>query len=287
MFIHKVMDSSVMRETIEIKSKDSQKQFDNNKSKMSNNFSVERILSENTQSVNHQSITSEFSSLGKVVDRKRRILEKSIKDITNSDTTKYPRISSISSQENQKFNWQCKLKNNRKIGHFKASQLITLVCITILFNFYFLDTQSSQDNINSKDNESSVSNSSPSTAESFVRRQALAASIVSSDPSPSVLISPRSPERSTITPDTTKEVIENSDYDVEDESISVDDNGDAEDQTEPNKDAAKETADIPKELPCSPGSITKEGITVELVGQHLWKKFHKLGTEMIITKAGR
>ena len=38
----------------------------------------------------------------------------------------------------------------------------------------------------------------------------------------------------------------------------------------------------------SPGFIMgKNGTTVELLGQDLWKKFHKLGTEMIITKAGR
>ena len=39
--------------------------------------------------------------------------------------------------------------------------------------------------------------------------------------------------------------------------------------------------------PCTLGYITKDGITVELCGQDLWKKFYKLGTEMIITKAGR
>ena len=40
--------------------------------------------------------------------------------------------------------------------------------------------------------------------------------------------------------------------------------------------------------PCSPGYITSpSGVTVELLGQDLWKKFYKLGTEMIITKAGR
>ena len=39
---------------------------------------------------------------------------------------------------------------------------------------------------------------------------------------------------------------------------------------------------------CSPGYITSpSGVTVELLGQDLWKKFYKLGTEMIITKAGR
>ena len=40
-------------------------------------------------------------------------------------------------------------------------------------------------------------------------------------------------------------------------------------------------------LPCSPGYLVKDGITVELLGQGLWKRFYKLGTEMIITKAGR
>ena len=42
-----------------------------------------------------------------------------------------------------------------------------------------------------------------------------------------------------------------------------------------------------KEPLCSPGFITKNGITLELLSQELWKKFHRLGTEMIITKAGR
>ena len=43
------------------------------------------------------------------------------------------------------------------------------------------------------------------------------------------------------------------------------------------------------DLPCSPGFLRSptSGITVELLGQDLWKKFYKLGTEMIITKAGR
>ena len=70
---------------------------------MSNNFSVERILSENTQSVNQHPIISEFSNkfLGTIVDRKRRILEKSIKDITNSDAAKCPRISSSEKVDSQ------------------------------------------------------------------------------------------------------------------------------------------------------------------------------------------
>ena len=124
-------------------------------------------------------------------------------------------------------------------------------------------------------------------AHDLVQRQVSVSSIVSSAPSPSIITSPSSPERSTITPDTTKEVLENGDYEVEEESISVDDNVDAEEPLESEKDTSKETPILPKELPCSSGSITKDGITVELVGQHLWKKFHKLGTEMIITKAGR
>ena len=41
------------------------------------------------------------------------------------------------------------------------------------------------------------------------------------------------------------------------------------------------------ELPCSKGYLSANGITIELMGQGLWKKFYKLGTEMIITKAGR
>ena len=124
-------------------------------------------------------------------------------------------------------------------------------------------------------------------AQNLVQRQVSVSSIVSSAPSPSIITSPSSPERSAITPDTTKEVLENGDYEVEEESISVDDDDDAEEAAESEKDTTKETPILPKELPCSSGSITKDGITVELVGQHLWKKFHKLGTEMIITKAGR
>ena len=124
-------------------------------------------------------------------------------------------------------------------------------------------------------------------SQDLVQRQVSVSSIVSSASSPSIITSPSSPERSTITPDTTKEVLENGDYEVEEESISVDDNVDAEAPLESEKDTSKEAPILPKELPCSSGSITKDGITVELVGQHLWKKFHKLGTEMIITKAGR
>eukprot|EP00095_Tigriopus_kingsejongensis_P008857 maker-scaffold15_size728074-snap-gene-4.18 protein:Tk08857 transcript:maker-scaffold15_size728074-snap-gene-4.18-mRNA-1 annotation:"t-box transcription factor tbx18 isoform x1" len=38
---------------------------------------------------------------------------------------------------------------------------------------------------------------------------------------------------------------------------------------------------------CSPGFLEQNGVRVELMGQELWKKFHRLSTEMIITKAGR
>ena len=88
------METSAYKESIE--NQDNTKESNPINSKMSNNFSVERILSENTQSVNHQPIISEFSNkfLGTIVDRKRRILEKSINDITNSDAAKHPRISS-------------------------------------------------------------------------------------------------------------------------------------------------------------------------------------------------
>ena len=113
-------------------------------------------------------------------------------------------------------------------------------------------------------------------------RQSPEMSLLSStQPPASLLLSPGS---SSFTSDTTKELIENG-TDEEDETILVDDhdsigkvdgeNNKLEDKTES------------KTRPCSSGSITKNGITVELVGQHLWKKFHKLGTEMIITKAGR
>ena len=116
-------------------------------------------------------------------------------------------------------------------------------------------------------------------------RQSPEMSLLSStQPPTSLLLSPSSPGSSSVTPDTTKELIENGD-DEEDETILVDDHdsiGRVDDEN--NK---LEERSVPKTLPCSSGSITKNGITVELVGQHLWKKFHKLGTEMIITKAGR
>ena len=109
----------------------------------------------------------------------------------------------------------------------------------------------------------------------------------SSATSPCIIMSPSSPERSTITPDTTKEVVEDGDEEG-DETISVDDTDveEGEEKMTAKGDSSKESS-VPKPLPCSSGLITKDGITVELVGQHLWKKFHKLGTEMIITKAGR
>ena len=90
------MNLTDIKETIKSKNLHFKEESDFKKYKMSNNFSVERILSENTQSVNHQPITSEFSNkfLGTIVDRKRRLLEKSIKDITNSDAAKHPRITS-------------------------------------------------------------------------------------------------------------------------------------------------------------------------------------------------
>ena len=95
-----------------------------------------------------------------------------------------------------------------------------------------------------------------------------------------------SPARSSITPDTTKEGLE--DNEEIEETIAVNghdgDDGDAEIAAE---NESTDESSIPKQLPCSSGTITKDGITVELVGQHLWKKFYKLGTEMIITKARR
>ena len=59
--------------------------------------------------------------------------------------------------------------------------------------------------------------------------------------------------------------------------------------TEVPDSTAEDTSDIEETAsPCSPGFIVgKNGTTLELLGQDLWKKFHKLGTEMIITKAGR
>ena len=114
------------------------------------------------------------------------------------------------------------------------------------------------------------------------RRQSPEMSLLcSTQPQSSLLLSPGS---SSVTSDTTKELIENGE-DEEDETILVDDHDSiGKVDGEHNK---LEDKTIPKTLSCSSGSITKNGITVELVGQHLWKKFHKLGTEMIITKAGR
>ena len=55
-----------------------------------------------------------------------------------------------------------------------------------------------------------------------------------------------------------------------------------------NDDNSSDLDDTPSSIKCSPGFfVGKNGTTVELLGQDLWKKFHKLGTEMIITKAGR
>ena len=110
-------------------------------------------------------------------------------------------------------------------------------------------------------------------------RQSPEMSLLSSTQPPTSLL--LSPGCSSVTSDTTKEIIENG----EDETILVDDQDSiGKVDGEHNK---LEDKTVPKTLPCSSGSITKNGITVELVGQHLWKKFHKLGTEMIITKAGR
>ena len=61
-----------------------------------------------------------------------------------------------------------------------------------------------------------------------------------------------------------------------------DDDDDDEREREKQKKAKKKEEPI-----CSKGYIVQNGVTVELVSQELWKKFHKLGTEMIITKAGR
>ena len=138
-----------------------------------------------------------------------------------------------------------------------------------------------------KDTILAASDPIQSSTQCSIQKQVSVSSLPSSVSTPTPIRSPSSPERSTITPDTTKEGLENGDYDVEEETISVDDNDDVEEKVEIEKDTSQEVSKLPKELPCSSGSITKDGITVELVGQHLWKKFHKLGTEMIITKAGR
>ena len=59
------------------------------------------------------------------------------------------------------------------------------------------------------------------------------------------------------------------------------------DITNENDDSSSDLDDT-NGIKSSPGFfVGKNGTTVELLGQDLWKKFHKLGTEMIITKAGR
>ena len=59
------------------------------------------------------------------------------------------------------------------------------------------------------------------------------------------------------------------------------------DITNENDDSSSDLDDTTG-IKSSPGFfVGKNGTTVELLGQDLWKKFHKLGTEMIITKAGR
>ena len=120
----------------------------------------------------------------------------------------------------------------------------------------------------------------------LIERQQSLSTTSSAAISPHILMSTPSPARSSITPDTTKEGLE--DNEEIEETIAVNghdgDDGDAEIAAE---NESTDESSIPKQLPCSSGTITKDGITVELVGQHLWKKFYKLGTEMIITKAGR
>lgn len=49
-------------------------------------------------------------------------------------------------------------------------------------------------------------------------------------------------------------------------------------ETEPDGGESK-----PKEKDCRPD----RGVRVELQGSELWKRFYEIGTEMIITKAGR
>ena len=75
-----------------------------------------------------------------------------------------------------------------------------------------------------------------------------------------------SPDRRTVTPDTTTT---------------------ATTTTTSQAEELEKEEDEEIDMKCSNGFITQNGITVELVGHELWKKFHKLGTEMIITKAGR
>ena len=128
----------------------------------------------------------------------------------------------------------------------------------------------------------SLANPYSNEKSSLSTRQSPEMSLLSSTQPPTSLL--LSPGCSSVTSDTTKELIENGE-DEEDETILVDDQ-DSIGKVD-GEDNKLEDKTVPKTLPCSSGSITKNGITVELVGQHLWKKFHKLGTEMIITKAGR
>ena len=90
---------------------------------MLNNFSVERILSENTQSVNHMKsyIPSNSTFSNKFVDRKRRLLDENTNNISvakykNSNGVKLPKISSSlleSLDENQLGSQGNKFNKNR------------------------------------------------------------------------------------------------------------------------------------------------------------------------------
>ena len=63
-------------------------------SSMLNNFSVERILSENTQPANHIKSNLSNGFCGKNADRKRRLLDANIDSVSLTiDETKLPRIS--------------------------------------------------------------------------------------------------------------------------------------------------------------------------------------------------
>jgi len=115
----------------------------------------------------------------------------------------------------------------------------------------------------------------------------------------SLQISPSLAAERALSPDTTfshhhlGEPDHTTEEDCEDIEIDGEEESDVHDEATHNQDSAKPSKpdekkkSKPKPLPCSPGYLVNGGVTVELLGQSLWKKFYKLGTEMIITKAGR
>ncbi|XP_028808801.1 T-box transcription factor TBX18 isoform X2 [Denticeps clupeoides] len=62
---------------------------------------------------------------------------------------------------------------------------------------------------------------------------------------------------------------------------------DADEEAPPDSPRSESRSAPPPPLVPAPGAGAGEGARVELQGADLWKRFHEIGTEMIITKAGR